>query len=156
LRPLHIEHLEKPVTYPAVSYAKSGDVYVAYQTFGKGDLNLVLVPGWTSHLDIWWDCQQTIDWLKRFGEYANVLLFDKPGTGLSNRSENAPSLDQRMDDIRAVMDAAGMDRAAVLGWSEGGTLSALFAASHPERCQSLVLQGAFARFQSWLPARPST
>jgi pimeloyl-ACP methyl ester carboxylesterase len=130
-------------------------MHVAYQTFGDGDINLVLVPGWTSHLDIWWDCPESVRWLNRFGDYAKVLLFDKQGTGLSDRSENAPSMDKRMDDIRAVMDAAEMQKAAVLGWSEGGTLAALFAASHPERCQALVLQGAFARFESWYPDNAS-
>lgn len=135
---------------PATSYAKSGDVHVAYQMFGDGDINLVLVPGWISHLDILWDNHEASAWLRRMGRYARVLLFDKRGTGLSDRSENAPGMDDRMDDIRAVMDHAGIESAAVMGWSEGGTLAALFAASHPDRCSALVLHGAFARFQSWL------
>jgi pimeloyl-ACP methyl ester carboxylesterase len=137
--------MESPQTF----YAKSGDVHVAYQLFGQGDIDLVLVPGWTSNLDIWWDCREAANWLHRMGSYARVLIFDKRGSGLSDRSEAAPGMDERMDDIRAVMDHAKIERAAVLGWSEGGTLAALFAASHPQRCRALVLQGAFARFQSW-------
>jgi class 3 adenylate cyclase len=86
------------------------------------------------------------------GEYARVVIFDKRGTGLSDGGENVPGMDQRMDDIRAVMDAAGVENSAVLGWSEGGTLAALFAASHPDRCRALVLQEAFARFHSWYPS----
>jgi class 3 adenylate cyclase len=136
---------------PRTFYAKSGDVHVAYQVFGDGDFDLVLVPGWTSHLDLWWDNRETSNWLRRLGSYARVVLFDKRGTGLSDRSENAPRMDERMDDIRAVMDDAKIDRAAVLGWSEGGTLAALFAASHPDRSLALVLQGAFAKFESWIP-----
>ena len=140
--------METPRTY----YAKSGDVHVAYQAFGDGDIDLVLVPGWTSHLDVWWDSQVSSSWLQRMGEYARVLVFDKRGTGLSDRSDTVPGLDERMDDIRAVMDHAGCQSAAVLGWSEGGTLAALFAASHPDRCSALVLQGAFAKFESWFPS----
>ena len=140
--------METPRTY----YAKSGDVHVAYQAFGEGDIDLVLVPGWTSHLDVWWDSQVSSSWLQRMGEYARVLVFDKRGTGLSDRSDTVPGLDERMDDIRAVMDHAGCQSAAVLGWSEGGTLAALFAASHPDRCSALVLQGAFAKFESWFPS----
>ena len=137
---------------PATQYAKSGDVYVAYQIFGSGPIDLVFVPGWISHLDLWWDSPVTARWLKRFGQFARVIMFDKRGTGLSDRG-GLPNMDQRMDDIRAVMDAAGSKRAAVLGISEGGSLAALFAASHPGRCQSLVLHGAFAKFTSWFPTQ---
>ncbi len=137
---------------PATKYAKSGDVYVAYQIFGSGPIDLVMVPGWISHLDLWWDSPVTARWLKRFGQFARVIMFDKRGTGLSDRG-GLPNMDQRMDDIRAVMDAAGSKRAAVLGISEGGSLAALFAASHPGRCQSLVLHGAFAKFTSWFPTQ---
>lgn len=131
-------------------YARSGDVHVAYQRFGGGDLNLVIVPGWISNLDCCWDHPASVAWLERFGEYANVLLFDKRGTGLSDRGKGMPGMDERMDDIRAVMDHAGIEDAALFGLSEGGTLAALFAASHPDRCRALVLQGALARFEQWL------
>lgn len=134
---------------PATQYAKAGDVYVAYQVFGTGTSDLVFVPGWTSHLDYWWDSPLTSSWLAGLGRFARVIMFDKRGTGLSDRSGGLPGMDQRMDDIRAVMDAAGVKRAAVLGISEGGSLAALFAATHPDRCQALVLHGAFAKFSSW-------
>ncbi len=138
---------------PATHYAKSGDVCVAYQIFGGGPIDLVFVPGWISHLDLWWDSPITAGWLERFGRFARVIMFDKRGTGLSDRDCGLPGVDQRMDDIRAVMDAAGSNRAAILGISEGGSLAALFAASHPDRCQALVLHGAFAKFTSWFPTQ---
>jgi class 3 adenylate cyclase len=138
---------------PATHYAKAGDVFVAYQVFGDGPIDLVFVPGWISHLDLWWESPYTANWLARFGRFARVIMFDKRGTGLSDRGTGMPAMDQRMDDIRAVMDAAGSRRAAVLGISEGGSLAALFAASHPDRCQALVLHGAFAKFASWFPTQ---
>ena len=131
-------------------YAKSGDVHVAYQKFGRGKLNLVIVPGWISNLDCCWDHPSSVAWLERFGDYAKVVMFDKRGTGLSDRGEGMPGMDERMDDIRAVMDHAGIEDAALFGLSEGGTLAALFAASHPDRCRALVLQGSLARFEQWI------
>lgn len=113
-------------------YAKSGGVHVAYQKFGRGNLNLVVVPGWISNLDCVWDHPASVTWMERFGEYANVILFDKRGTGLSDRGQGMPGMDERRDDIRAVMDHAGIDDAALFGLSEGGTLATLFAASHPD------------------------
>ena len=136
---------------PAIHYAKSGNVHVAYQVFGSGTMDLVFVPGWISHLDFWWDSPVTASWFERLARFSRVILFDKRGTGLSDRIGGLPSMDQRMDDIRAVMDAAESKRAAVLGISEGGSLAALFAASHPNQCQALVLYGAFAKFASWFP-----
>jgi class 3 adenylate cyclase/esterase/lipase len=138
---------------PEVHFAKSGDVHVAYQTFGSGPIDLVFVPGWISHLDLWWDSPITAGWFERLARFSRVILFDKRGTGLSDRLGGLPSMDQRMDDIRAVMNAAGSKRAAVLGVSEGGSLAVLFAASHPNQCQALVLYGAFAKFTSWFPTR---
>ena len=131
-------------------YAKSGDVHVAYQKFGRGKLNLVIVPGWISNLDCCWDHPSSVAWLERFGDYAKVVMFDKRGTGLSDRGKGMPGMDERMDDIRAVMDHAGIEDAALFGLSEGGTLAALFAASHPDRCRALVLQGSLARFEQWI------
>jgi pimeloyl-ACP methyl ester carboxylesterase len=138
---------------PSTRYAKSDDVYVAYQVFGEGAINLVFVPGWTSHLDFWWDEPACASWLRRLGRFARVIIFDKRGTGLSDRVDRLPGMDQRMDDIRAVMDATETRRAAIYGLSEGGSLAALFAASHPDRCQALVLFGAFAKFNSWFPTQ---
>lgn len=136
---------------PDTRYAKSDDVYIAYQVFGDGDVDLVFVPGWISHLDLWWDEPACASWFRRLGRFARVIIFDKRGMGLSDRVDRTPTMDERMDDIRAVLDATGTTRAAVYGLSEGGSLAALFAASHPSRCQALILSGAFARFSSWFP-----
>jgi class 3 adenylate cyclase/alpha-beta hydrolase superfamily lysophospholipase len=131
---------------PATRYAKSGDVHIAYQVFGSGAIDLVFVPGYISHLENYWDHPDTARWLLRLGSFARVIMFDKRGTGLSDPVSEVPSLDLRMDDVRAVMDAAGSESAALLGVSEGGALAALFAATYPQRCSRLVLYGAFARF----------
>jgi len=134
---------------PVTRYAKSGDVHIAYQVFGSGPIDLVFVPGFVSHIENYWDHPDLARWLLRLSSFARVAIFDKRGTGLSDRVAEAPSLDQRMDDARAVMDAAGMERAALLGISEGGPLATLFAATYPQRCQALVLYGTFAR-SSWI------
>ena len=136
---------------PTTRYAKSGDVHVAYQVFGDGPVDLVYVPGFVSHIENYWDEPSFARWLRRLASFSRVIMFDKRGTGLSDRVSELPGMDQRMDDVRAVMDAVEIDRAAVLGISEGGSLAALFAAHHPARCQALVLYGAFARFTSWFP-----
>ena len=134
---------------PVTRYAKSGDVHIAYQVFGSGPIDLVVVPGFVSHIENYWDHPDLARWLLRLSSFARVAIFDKRGTGLSDRVAEAPSLDQRMDDARAVMDAVGMERAALLGVSEGGPLATLFAATYPQRCQALVLYGTFAR-SSWI------
>jgi pimeloyl-ACP methyl ester carboxylesterase len=108
---------------PVTRYAKSGDVHIAYQVFGGGPIDLVFVPGFVSHIENYWDHPDLARWLLRLSSFARVAIFDKRGTGLSDRVAEAPSLDQRMDDARAVMDAAGMERAALLGVSEGGPLA---------------------------------
>ena len=134
-----------PSMQPVTHYAKSGDVSIAYQVFGEGPINLVVVPGFVSNIENFWDQPDLVRWMLRMGSYARVVMFDKRGTGSSDRVAELPGLDQRMDDLRAVMDAAGMEQAAVLGVSEGGPLSALFAATYPARCRALVLNGSFAR-----------
>jgi pimeloyl-ACP methyl ester carboxylesterase/class 3 adenylate cyclase len=131
-------------------YAKSGDIHVAYQVFGEGP-DLVMVPGFLSHIENSWDEPRLARWLNKLGGFSRVILFDKRGTGLSDRVAHLPHMDERMDDLRAVMDAVGIERASLLGLSEGGSLAALFAASHPERTQSLILVGSFARFRHWIP-----
>ena len=131
---------------PVTRYAKSGDVHIAYQVFGNGAIDLVFVPGFISHIENYWEHPDLARWLLRLGSFARVVMFDKRGTGLSDPVPEMPSLDQRMDDVRAVMDAAGTENAALFGISEGGALSALFAATYPQRCQRLILYGAFARF----------
>jgi len=132
-------------------YARSGEFHIAYQVFGQGSIDLVLVPGFISNVEETWENPGAARWLKRLGRFARVIVFDKRGTGLSDRVGSVPSLDERMDDARAVMDAAHSERAVLLGISEGGSLAALFAASHPDRCTSLILYGAFAKFASWYP-----
>ena len=134
---------------PVTRYAKSGYVHVAYQVFGNGPVDLVFVPGFVSHIENYWEHPDLAHWLRRLGRFARVVMFDKRGTGLSDAVPEVPSLDLRMDDVRAVMDAVGVQRAAQLGISEGGPLAALFAATYPQRCQALVLYGSFAR-SSWI------
>ena len=136
---------------PVTRYAKCGDVHIAYQTFGEGSVNLVVAPPFVSNIENYWDEPDFARWLHRFGSYARCVMFDKRGTGMSDRVAELPGLDARMEDLRAVMDAVGMERSAVMGVSEGGPLAALFAATYPERCDALVLYGSFARFASWLP-----
>jgi pimeloyl-ACP methyl ester carboxylesterase len=134
---------------PTTRYARSDDVHVAYQVFGAGG-DLVFVPGFVSHIDNHWDEPRFARWLERLGSFARVVMFDKRGTGLSSRVPNLPTMDECMDDLRAVMDAEGIERAAIFGVSEGGSLASLFAAHHPHRCEALILYGAFARFSSWI------
>ncbi len=134
---------------PETQYVKNGDVFIAYQVFGSGSTDLIMVPGFLSHLENTWSSPDTARFLMRLGEYCRVIMFDKRGTGLSDRVENLPDLEQRKDDVRAVAEAVGAECPALYGLSEGGTMSALYAASYPDRCRSLVLFGAFARFQSW-------
>ncbi len=106
-------------------------MHIAYQLFGSGPVNLVMAPGFVSHIDNYWDCPPLNCWLTRLGQMARVALFDKRGTGLSDQVPELPGMDQRMDDVRAVMDAAGFDKAVILGLSEGGSLASLFAAKPP-------------------------
>ena len=136
---------------PVTQYAKSGDVHIAYQAFGDGPINLVMVPGFVSNVENYWDEPDFARFLTRLASYARVVTFDKRGTGMSDRVAELPGLDQRMDDLRAVMDAAGMEQAAILGISEGAPLSILFAATYPDRCRALVLYGSFSRFSYWFP-----
>ena len=130
---------------PETQYAMSGDVHIAYQHFGSGPIDLVFVPGWASHIDFAWEDPNVRRFLERLGSFAHVVWFDKRGTGLSDKVADLPILEVRVDDVRAVMDAVGWERAAIMGMSEGGSMSALFAATYPERTNALVLFGAFAR-----------
>jgi class 3 adenylate cyclase len=129
---------------PETRYAKSGDIHIAYQVFGKGPINVVFAPPGFTNVEQWWEQPDVSRWLLRLGSYSRVVMFDKRGTGLSDRATEFPALDQRMDDLRAVMDAAGMEQAVLLGNSEGGTMSALFAATYPDRCRALVLCNTYA------------
>jgi len=125
-------------------YAKSGDLSIAYQVLGDGPIDLVLVPGIVSHVEFFHEIPGYTDYLERLGRFGRVITFDKRGSGLSDRPAHVGTLEERMDDMRAVMDAVGTSRAALLGWSEGGPLSILFAATYPERVSHLVLSGTFA------------
>ena len=129
---------------PTTQYALSGDVAIAYQVFGSGPLDLVITPGAVSHVELQWENRHAARFLERLARFARVLIFDKRGTGMSDRVATG-TLEERMDDVRAVMDAAGSERAALFGVSEGGPLSILFAATYPARTQALLLFGTFAR-----------
>lgn len=126
-------------------YARSGAVNIAYQVTGSGPLDLVLVSGFVSHLDNDWDEPGYAHMLRRLSSFARLIRFDKRGTGLSDRSVGLPDLETRMDDVRAVMDAAGSERAALYGYSEGGPMCCLFAATYPQRVSALVLYATYAK-----------
>ena len=130
---------------PETRYAKSGGVNIAYQVVGSGPRDLVLVPGWVSNLDVFWEEPTLSRMLARLASFTRLILFDKRGTGLSDRVGDMPSLEVRMDDVRAVMDAVGSPRAALFGYSEGGAMCVLCAATYPQRVSALILGGAFAR-----------
>ncbi len=132
---------------PQTRYAKSGDVNIAYQIVGEGPVDLVYVPGWVSHVEEVWEEPTRARFLSRLASFSRLLLFDKRGTGMSDRVPlgELPTLEQRMDDVRAVMDAAGVERAALFGFSEGGNMSILFAATYPQRTIALVTFGVFAK-----------
>ena len=131
---------------PETRYAKSEDLHIAYQVVGQGPSDLVLVPPFVSHVEHYWDEPLVNRFLTRLASFSRLILFDKRGTGLSDRvaPDRLPTLEQRMDDVRAVMDAAGSERAALFGPSEGGPMSALFAATYPDRTSALILYATFA------------
>ena len=130
---------------PTTHYADSAGVSIAYQVHGEGPLDLVFVPGFVSHVELIWTEPTVASFFRRLASFARLVVFDKRDQGLSDRFGRPPTLEQSMDDLRAVMDAAGCKRPAVFGISEGGPMSVLFAASHPDRVGSLVLYGTYAR-----------
>ena len=130
---------------PETNYAKSGDNYVAYQVMGEGPFDLVYVPGFVSHLDLTMENPLTATFFRRLASFCRLIRFDKRGTGLSDRTGPIPTIEERMDDVRAVLDAIGSTRAALLGFSEGGPMSIVFAATYPQRTSALILYGAYAR-----------
>lgn len=140
---------------PKTRYAKSGDLSIAYQVVGDGPIDLVYVPGWVSHVEEAWEIPTHARFLNRLASYSRLILFDKRGTGMSDRVpvDALPTLEERMDDVRAVMDAVESARPALFGWSEGGNMSILFAATYPERITSLVTFGVFAK-RLWDPEYP--
>ena len=137
---------ESPVTLPKTRYARSDDVCIAYQVSGAGPIDIVMAPGTMSHLDLDWEIPNRAQFFERFGRFCRLIRFDKRGTGLSDRPVSMATLEQRSDDIRAVMDACGLERAHLFGVSEGGSMACMFAATFPHRVNSLVIWGAQARW----------
>ena len=147
------------MTAPETRYARSGDVTIAYQVVGEGPVDLVYVPGFLSHVEWDWEHPAFARFLRRLASFSRLILFDKRGTGLSDPVAGVPTAEARMNDIRAVLDAAGSERAALFGVFEGGPLSLLFAAAHPERVTAIVLYASLAKFTQdgdypwgWSPA----
>ena len=132
---------------PETRYARSGDVNIAYQVTGAGPRDLVYVPGWVSNIELMWEEPAMARFLERLASFSRLILFDKRGTGLSDRvsNEELPTLEQRMDDVRAVLETVGSERAALFGHSEGGNMCVLFAATYPERTAALITLGCFAK-----------
>jgi class 3 adenylate cyclase len=143
---------------PETKYAKSGDIHIAYQAIGQGPTDLVAIPSMASNLEVTWEEPTFVRFFNRFSSFCRFIHFDKRGTGLSDRVPEVPTLEERMDDARAVMDTVGSERAALMGFSEGGPMAALFAATYPERTTALILCGSFARFTGtedypWMPTK---
>ena len=144
------EEFTPPKIRPKISYVQNGDVNIAYQVLGDGPVDIVFVMGWVSHLEYFWKEPQFASFLNRLASFSRLILFDKRGTGL-------PTLEQRMEDVHAVMDAVGSERAVLIGVSEGGPMCSLFAATYPEKTTALVMIGTYAkRVRSanypWAPA----
>src|SRR6202158_1794747 len=125
-------------------YSNGPEGNIAYQVVGDGPTDVVVVPGWLSHVDLLWGDPGWTTFVGELASFARVILYDKLGTGLSDPLDGVPTLERRADDLRAVLDAAGSDRAALFGFSEGGPISMLFAASYPQRVRALVLYGTYA------------
>jgi pimeloyl-ACP methyl ester carboxylesterase/DNA-binding winged helix-turn-helix (wHTH) protein len=150
------EPLSEPAARrPETHYARSGDVNIAYQVVGDGPIDLVFVMGWVSHVEYFWAEPSFARFLTRLASFSRLILFDKRGTGLSDRVplNQLPTLEQRMDDVRAVMDAVGSERAALCGISEGGPMCSLFAATYPEKTLALIMIGTYAK-RIWDPEYP--
>ena len=140
---------------PKVRYARSGEVNIAYQVLGDGPIDLVYVMGWVSHLEAFWMDPGQERFFRRLASFSRLILFDKRGTGLSDRVaiNQLPTLEERMDDVRAVMDAVGSKQAALFGVSEGGPMCALFSATYPQRASALIMYGSYAK-RVWDPEYP--
>jgi pimeloyl-ACP methyl ester carboxylesterase len=132
------------VRQPETHYAKGPGGNIAYQVVGDGPIDLVVIQGWFSHVDLMWGDPGWVTFVSQLASFARVILYDKRGTGLSDPTDGVPTLESRADDLRAVLDAAGSDRTAVLGFSEGGSIGVLFTATYPERVQALVIFGSYA------------
>ena len=143
------------MTIPETSYAKSGTFHIAYQVMGEGPIDFIFNHGWISHLEIFWEEPRVADFFNRLASFSRLILLDKRGSGLSDpvALDQLPTLEERMDDIRAVMDSAGSKRAVLCGNSEAGALNLMFAATHPNRCAALILINSFARL-AWSENNP--
>jgi pimeloyl-ACP methyl ester carboxylesterase len=137
---------------PVTHYVKSDDVHIAYQVIGDGSLDLLFVPGFVSHIEATWQSPAS-SFFRRLASFSRLILFDKRGTGMSDRGSQIFTLEQRMHDVRAILDAVGSERAALFGVSEGGPMSLLYAATYPERTSALILYGSYAK-RSWAPDYP--
>ena len=140
--------------FTGARYARNGDVNIAYQVVGDGPFDVIFVPGFVSHVELAWEAPFHGDLRRRFASFARLILFDKRGTGMSDPVEGVRSLETRMDDLRAVMESASSQRAAIVALEEGVPMSLLFAATYPESTLSLVLVGGYARYSE--KARPSS
>jgi len=141
------------VAIPPTRYVKSDDVHIAYQILGEGSLDLLLVPGFVSNVEAIWQMPESAAFLRRLASFCRLILFDKRGTGMSDRSSQIFTLEQRMHDVQAILDEIGSERAALFGASEGGPMSLLYAASYPERTSALILYGSYAK-RTWAPDYP--
>jgi len=141
------------VARPETQYTSVGDISIAYQVVGDGPFDLVYAPGWLSHIEYAWESPHYTEFFTKLGRFCRVLIFDKRGTGLSERDVGFPTLEQRTEDITAVLDVVGSKETALFGLSEGGNMAAMFAATYPERTRALVLSGTAAR-GSWAPDYP--
>src|SRR6202521_4163327 len=148
--PRRTDHAADPVPenqfVPKTKYARSDDVLIAYQVTGEGPVDVVMAPGTMSHLDLDWEIPRRALFFQRFSRFCRLIRFDKRGTGLSDRPLHMATLEERADDIRAVMDAAGSQQSVIFGASEGASMAALFAAAQPDRTRSLMIWGGQARW----------
>jgi pimeloyl-ACP methyl ester carboxylesterase len=141
------------VDKPRTRFARSGNIFVGYQAFGAGPFDLVVIPGFLSNIEYGWQFESWRNYYGGLASFARVLLFDKRGAGVSDPVPGAPSIEERMDDVRAVMDAAGSERAALIGTADGAAIAAVFAAAYPERAAALVLNTPLVRGR-WAPDYP--
>src|SRR6478736_1490327 len=130
---------------PETHFVRAGDLDIAYQVFGHGSVDLVVVNGWFTNLDVMWELPEYARFLDRLATFCRVVMFDKRGTGLSDRVSAVPTLEERADDVRAVMDAIGIERAALAGTGDGAAIAVMFAATYPERVTALALSMVVAK-----------
>jgi pimeloyl-ACP methyl ester carboxylesterase len=146
-----VDYFEIVIRQPRTEYARSGDISIAYKVVGDGPLDVILVPGYLAHVELVWEIPQVVHMIERLATFARLIMFDKRGSGLSDPVTGAPTLEERIDDVHAVMDAVGSTQATLFGVSEGAPMAILFAATHPELINSLVLYGGVPRSTWALP-----